>query len=349
MTIVGKTRSSRDALDHLRSVKPNDGWSIQIQHNDNDDDGVRLLRRNAPLTDHYFLDIHYSPKTNAIVGLLTKDAETCQILVDGTNGRPVLQKNVEYVSCANSYRGYQKLTASEMDQADAENKQGRGSILGSLLSSSSSSSAAASGASASAAAPSRATIDRGRRQSRSNIRTTARRQTTQQQQNNTDDAFPNPFADMSEEDKERYFQYAMLALGAWMALKVLSSLFSETLLFALVLPGLYLYGLQTCPANSSFEPKKEVKRVLRGYHLPDDHPNKPRKGNFLEEWTAKITASVATEVGAVAGGYSLEMTPLLGGVATHAIVTLPTLGLTCEWIGCNDTWYHYRTYAATAR
>eukprot|EP00536_Pseudo-nitzschia_multiseries_P008962 jgi/Psemu1/199519/e_gw1.239.6.1 len=306
MTIVGNTRSSRDALNHLRSVKPNDGWSIQIQYNENDDDGVRLLRRNAPLSDHFFLDLHHSPKTNTIVGLLTKDAETCQILVDGTNGRPVLQKNVQYVSCASSYKGYQKLTASEMHAAESARRPSSGS-------------------------------------------NNTRRGTTARRSQHTipdENALPNPFADLSEEDKERYLRYAMLALGAWIVLKILSTMFSETLLMVLVLPGLYLYGIQTCPENSTFDAKKEVKRVLRGHHLPDDHPQKPRRGNFLEEWTAKISATVATEIGAAAGGYSLEMTPLLGGVATYVSVTLPTLGLTCEWIGCNDTWYHYRTYAA---
>ena len=139
-------------------------------------------------------------------------------------------------------------------------------------------------------------------------------------------------------------KYAMIAFGVWVAFKVVSSVLSETVLFFLVLPGLYIYGIQTCPPNSSFDAKKEVKRVLRGYHLPNDHPSKPRRGNFFEEWTAKITASVATEVGAAAGGYSIEMTPLLGGVAVYTTVTLPTLGLTCEWIGCNETWYHIRTY-----
>jgi len=330
MTIVGNTHSSRDALDHLRRIKPNDGWSIQIQHNTNDDDGVRLLRRNAPLTDHYFLDVHHDAKTQTIVGLLTKDAATCQGLVDARTGRPLSATNktssdssisVEYVSCSDSYGGYKKLTESELQKSrlESENKQGQGRRI-----------SAASNTSRSSASASRSAS----RSARSNNNNT----------NANANANANPFAELSEEDKQKYLQYAMTALGVWALLKVLSGIVSETLLFFLLLPGLYLYGIQTCPENSSFDAKKEVKRVLRGHHLPDDHPNKPRRGNWFEEWGAKITASVATEVGAAAGGYELEMTPLLGGVATHATVTLPMLNLTCEWVGCHHTWYHLRTY-----
>lgn len=311
MTIVGATAASRDALNHLRSVKPNDGWSIEIQENKNDDDGLRLLRRNAPLTDHYFLDIHHAPKTNTVVGVLTKDGDTCQILVDGNTGKPVLQKKVAYVSCATTYKGYKPLTASERR---------------------STSSAASSSA--------------GRTRSSTNSSSNHNRN-----RNANPNAAPNanPFADLSEEDKQLYMKYATMGVGVCIGFKILSNILGESGLFFLILPGVYVYGLQTCPDNATFDAKKEVKRVLRGHHLPDDHPSKPRRGNFLEEWTAKISASVATEVSAAAGGYSTEIAPLLGGCAKHAVVTLPTLGLSCEWIGFNDTWYHYRTYTPESR
>jgi len=326
MTIVGATVSSRDALNHLRSVKPNDGWSIQI-----DGESMRLLRRNAPLTDHFFVDIHHSPKTNTVVGVLTKNGDTCQILVDGNTGRPVLQKTVGYVSCETTYRGYKPLTASERISSGAAatgaNQAGRGAF-------------AAGGRNAAGSSGSSRTSNSNR--TRTPNRTGA--QGAAADPNAPANPIADFFADMSEEDKELYLKYAKYGFGAWFGYRILSSVFGEGLLFFLVLPGLYLYALQTCPANDTFDAKKEVKRVLRGHHLPDDHPAKPRRGNFLEEWTAKISASVATEVSAAAGGYSVEIAPLLGGCAKHAVVTLPTLGLTCEWVGCNETWYHYRTY-----
>ena len=151
---------------------------------------------------------------------------------------------------------------------------------------------------------------------------------------------------MSEEDKQLYMKYAAWAIGAWVVYQILSNALGDTFLLFLILPGLYFYGLKTCPENTTFDAKKEVKRVLRGHHLPDDHPAKPRRGSFLEEWSAKISASVTTEVGAMTGGYSTEIAPLLGGCVKHAVVTLPTLGLTCEWIGANGTWHHYRTYTS---
>jgi hypothetical protein len=310
MTIVGATTASRDALNHLRSVKPNDGWSIEIQENKNDDDGLRLLRRNAPLTDHYFLDMHHSPKTNTVVGVLTKDGDTCQILVDGSTGRPVLQKSVSYVSCATTYKGYKPLTPSERRSTTSTTTSSAGRSTG-----------------------------------------TNRNRTPNRPATGAIGANPNanPFSDLSEEDKQLYMKYATMGVGGCIGYKILSNMVGDGFLFFLIMPVVYVYGLQTCPENSTFDAKKEVKRVLRGHHLPDDHPSKPRKGNFLEEWTAKITASVATEVSAAAGGYSFEIAPLLGGCAKHAVVTLPTLGLTCEWIGFNDTWYHYRTYTPELR
>ena len=317
MTIVGATTASRDALNHLRSVKPNDGWSIEVteRENDNNNDGggsLRLLRRNVPLTDHRFSDIHHDPAANTVVGVLDKDGEVCQILVDGNNGRPVPQKNVEYVDCSATYRGRRPLPKIERAAP---------------TSSRSSFPAGGSGGSNRAAGSARRNSN-----------------APNNNNNNNNNAPPgNPFSDLSEEDKDRYIKYGTYAIGGYVAFSVLSNVLGEGFLFFLLLPCLYAYGVQTCPPNDSFDAKKEVKRVLRGHHLPDDHPHKPRRGNLLEEWTARISASVATEVGAAAGGYTTEIAPLLGGVAKHASVTLPTLGLTCEWIGCNDTWYHLRT------
>ena len=291
MTIVGATISSRDALNHLRSIKPNDGWSIQVHSLQTGDVQLRLLRRNAPLTDGFFCDIHYSASHKVVVGVLTKDAEICQRLVDGTTGRPILQKTLQHISCAKSYPGYKVLTKAEQEQASTRSR--------------------------SAPIPAN---------------------------NNNNNNMTNPFADLSDADRQLYMKYATMGIGGVVVYKILTDLLGDALLFFLVLPAVYFYGVSTCPSNASFDAKKEVKRVLRGHHLPEDHPAKPRKGNFLEEWTAKISASVATEVSAVAGGYSTDIAPLLGGCAKHAVVTLPTLGLTCEWIGCNDTWYHYRTY-----
>jgi len=316
MTIVGTTVSSRTALNHLRSIKPNDGWSIKVVVNETQNENteeLQLLRRNVPIADMNFVDIHHDPKTNSVVGLLTKDAMLCHILVDGKTGRPVVQTNknsqsVEYISCAHSYPGYKALTEAERQQSG-----------GSQQASSSSSWRTASTAS-------------------------SQRSNNSNENSNPAQPLPEFWTNLTEEEKKKYKLYATMAIGFYIVSQILISMFGSGLVFFCVVPALYLYGIQTCPDPSSFDTKKEVKRVLRGHHLPDDHPSKPQKGNLIEEWTAKITASVATEVSAAAGGHELEMIDLLGGCARMAIVTVPTLNTTYEWIGCNDTWYHLRAY-----
>ena len=79
--------STRLAIEHLQRIKPNDGWSIDIKTSTS---LVRLLRRNIPVTDTYFLDIHYDAiGTRNVVGILTpprQDSTTVQgqVLVDSS-------------------------------------------------------------------------------------------------------------------------------------------------------------------------------------------------------------------------------------------------------------------------
>ena len=334
MTTVGNTRSSKIALDQLRSVKPNDGWSIEISNTKNNDSLVRLLRRNVPINDNYFIDIHYCNDddsifgcgSNMIVGVMTNNGDTCQVLVDGSNGKPVVSstKEIKIVSIKN-YK-YIKLTETEMRRS------------------------AATAAAAAATSASSTNRDSTRRSSSSSSMPL----TAADGRHNKNDAaaaaatpppfqFQNPFSNLSNSDQEKYLKYGAGIFIGYVVLTILSSIVSEFLLFFLVVPGLYFYLSSTCPPNNTFDTKKEVKRVLRGYHLPDDHPSKPKKGNFIEKWTYKITASVATELGTAAGGYSMEMIPLLWGVATYTTVDIPALSMRCEWIGIHDKWYHIRS------
>jgi hypothetical protein len=316
MTIIGNTRSSKLSLDQLRSVRPNDGWSIEIT---NKNDLVRLLRRNVPINDNYFIDIHYCNDddsifgcgSNMIVGVMTNNGDTCQVLVDGSNGKLVSSKEIKIVSVKN-YK-YIKLTETEMRR-----------------------SAAAAAAATSTSITKRDSTRRPSTSSSTPLTADGRR-------NNDAVPFQNPFSNLSDNDQIKYLKYGAGAFIAYVVLQILSSILSEFLLFFLLLPGLYFYLSSTCPPNNTFDTKKEVKRVLRGYHLPDDHPSKPRKGNFIEEWTTRITASVATELGTAAGGYSVEMIPLLLGVATYTTVDIPALSMRCEWIGIHDKWYHIRS------
>ena len=100
----------------------------------------------------------------------------------------------------------------------------------------------------------------------------------------------------------------------------------------------YFYFIQTCPKNESFDGRKELKRVLRGKHLPENHKDKPK--GFLEQVAAKVTASVTTEL-ATLPGYELELTPLFEPMpaARLSIMTVPTISMQYYWLGFNGHWY----------
>ena len=78
---------------------------------------------------------------------------------------------------------------------------------------------------------------------------------------------------MDENNKE-IVKHALMFIGAIAVLKVIVS--SLLNFYIILFPLTYVYLLQTCPSVESFEAKKELKRVLRGKHLPDDHPTNQR-------------------------------------------------------------------------
>mmetsp|Transcript_25107 Transcript_25107/g.43961 ORF Transcript_25107/g.43961 Transcript_25107/m.43961 type:complete len:291 (-) Transcript_25107:271-1143(-) len=265
---MATTVSSQKALSHLKSIRPNDGWSIVRS----DDGGMKLLRRSVPLSDVSFLDIHFDGNGNgAVVGVLTRDGSECQVLVS-QDGKPV--NGVQTVSVSN----YEYKTAAATTSATA---------------------------------------------SATRSSTTTSTTTTGE-----------PLSDADKQLMEEYTKYALMAIGAVIALKVLAS--SMMSILVVLLPLLYLYGLSTCPPIETFDAKKELKRVLRGHHLPDTHPQKPK--GVLEEWTARLTATVTTEL-ATLPGYSVEMMPL-GGAAVWTNMQVPTANLQCYWLGANHRWYY---------
>ena len=155
---------------------------------------------------------------------------------------------------------------------------------------------------------------------------------------------PSLIPNMSAEDSKRLVQYGLLFLAGLIVLKVLSDSTIGSLL-VLALPLLYVYGLQTCPASTSFDAKKELKRVLRGQHLPEDHPNKPK--GFLEEMAARVAASVTAEL-ATFPGYEMEMTSL-GGAGWLADVRVPAAKLQCFWIGAFNKWTYICSFDTPER
>jgi hypothetical protein len=108
------------------------------------------------------------------------------------------------------------------------------------------------------------------------------------------------------------------------------------LAYVFAFPLLYLYLVYTCPPPESFDAKKEIKRVLRGYHLPANDPNKPK--GFFAETLARAQASVATEI-ATMPGYEVMLMPLAGAFVV-AGAKVPTAGMEYFWLGANYRWLY---------
>jgi len=110
------------------------------------------------------------------------------------------------------------------------------------------------------------------------------------------------FPTLSEEDNKKLLLYGLYAVVVATILKMLlQSLFMISLL---LLPCVYLYAIQTCPAENSFDAKKELRRVLRGHHLPENHEAKPK--SWLDKTIARVGAAVTTEL-ATGLGYEISM------------------------------------------
>jgi hypothetical protein len=211
--------STQGALKHLKKIKPSDGWSaesrstgssVTVVHT------VRLLRRNVPLTESYFLDLHYDTESGNVVGILTPNRDgkaQSQILVD-ENGKPQGSKTA-------------LLRVSKWSPSASPPKT--------TARSSSSTSRSSTGAGA------------------------------------TSDTSAGT---LSLEENKELLKYVAYAIGGAVAFRLIfSAMFG---LYVLAFPIVYLYLVQNCPKIESFNAKKELKRVLRGVHLAEDDPNKPK-------------------------------------------------------------------------
>jgi hypothetical protein len=266
------TESSEVALGHLQAIKPRDGWAV-----DRTFGGIRLLRRNVPVVDAAFLDIHLDPLTKTVVGIVNKSISgvQAQVLVDA-NGRLVAQKTLVTVQ---SWQGRKTVPLSSSHTP---------------------------------------------RTGRSATNTAA---------DNRSDEFAEATL-LSSEQNQALLKYGASFFGGLLLLRVLV----QTMwgLSILALPLGYLYLVQTCPPESSFDAKKELKRVLRGHHLPESDPNKPK--GFLSATLARINASVATEL-ATTLGYEVTMVPL-AGAAVVSSVRVPSAALDFYWVGVHGSWYY---------
>jgi hypothetical protein len=137
---------------------------------------------------------------------------------------------------------------------------------------------------------------------------------------------------LSDFEQMEIVKFSLMFLGISAAIKAIFS--ALAVFYVIAFPLLYFYMLGNCPKEADFDAKKELKRVLRGKHLPESHPDKPK--GFFERTAARIAASVATEISTLPG-YEVEMLNL-GGAAVVVTMRIPTSNLICYWIGALGKW-----------
>jgi hypothetical protein len=89
----------------------------------------------------------------------------------------------------------------------------------------------------------------------------------------------------------------------------------------------YIYAIQTCPTTASFDAKRELKRVLRGAHLPEEQ----QPQGFFERGINRLAASIGTEL-ATSLGYELSVDDYFGAVKV-SWVRVPVAGMDFYWVG----------------
>eukprot|EP00934_Nitzschia_sp_Nitz4_P007772 Nitzschia sp. Nitz4//scaffold4_size323378//291957//292643//NITZ4_000713-RA/size323378-processed-gene-0.230-mRNA-1//-1//CDS//3329553558//7762//frame0 len=129
----------------------------------------------------------------------------------------------------------------------------------------------------------------------------------------------------------------LVLIGGYAVIKsILSAVFS----FGIVLfPILYVYCLQTCPEEGSFDARREFKRVLRGHHLPEDHPDKPK--GYFERMMAKANAAIKVESATLAG--CAQTTNKYWNIFVIVNLKVPTEHIQLYWIGIAGNWYYITT------
>ena len=214
------------AVNHLRQLRPLDGYTAEAYLSSSGKKLVRLKRRNVPLKDDdEFLDIVVV--TNRVIGIqiLTASGHVGRgvVLVD-ENGMPSDDDSQITVDMTNVL-----MTASNI-----------------------------------------------------NNHSSSARSQYQQQVPTTNPLLSNNI------DNEMILQYGIMAFGALLLLKIVVNALSSLVL--ILLPFLYFYAASTCPTTESFDPKKELKRVMRGAHLPEEHQPK----GFFEQGLNRLAASIST-------------------------------------------------------
>jgi len=267
------------AINHLRRIKPLDGYAAECYRSLSGKNLVQLKRRNIPLRDNRdFLDIVVYQ--SRVIGI--------QILTSSGNvGRGITLVNEDGTPCNDD----SQITVEMSNVLTTTN------VASSSSSNRTSSSSGKSNNMSSAHNPPAAPL--------------------------------NP---LSTIDNDNILQYGIMAFGGLLVLKLVVNALSS--LTFLLLPLLYFYASSNCPRTDSFDAKKELKRVMRGAHLPEEQQPK----SWVEKNLNRIAASISTEL-ATSLGYEVRVTDYFG-VARVSAVKVPVAGYEYYWIGIINRWQY---------
>ena len=272
------SRRTEEALRHLRAIKPYDGWSHDTYMNSHGKKLVMLKRRNVPLSNTGYAAIVYDPTTKCVLGISTAPNDTSP----QCRGRVLVEKNG---SVARDQRDVIVNLSNSQIPHDADHD-------------------ADDNHTASYAKKSTNTKEHNLKQeiqrNQQNLRRAreGQRRRENQPQASPDFSLQDFMSKLSDEDTPDLAKLGLLFIAVLTVLRIISSL--KFVFNAVVFPLVVLYAMQKCPKDDTFDAKKELKRVLRGHHLPDGHQDKPAD-DWLSRTVARVTASVAAEAATALG------------------------------------------------
>mmetsp|Transcript_47311 Transcript_47311/g.143274 ORF Transcript_47311/g.143274 Transcript_47311/m.143274 type:complete len:310 (-) Transcript_47311:179-1108(-) len=296
MSTFKPSRRTEEALRHLNKLKPFDGWSADLYVGSDGKRKVALRRRNAPLTERGFEDIVLDSKGTGCIVGITT-----YITSSAEKGSPKHGRGAILVERDGSVFRTQKDVRVTLQGDD-------GPYAEEVLNES--------------------------RERMRNDRERARAAQARKRERSSVSESAASSATLSDEQNMQLITAAMYVVAVIMTVKLLSTvLFS---LWVAILPVAFVYAVHTCPSNDTFDAKKELKRVMRGEKLPDDHPEKPK--DWLSKSIARVAASVGTEL-ATSLGYEVCLNNILGA-CTVATVRVPSTEMDFYWIGALGKWYY---------
>lgn len=293
---------TKKAFAHLNSIKPYDGWSIDMYVNSFNKTLVMLKRRNVPLSDRGFVELALEKDTQCVVGIVSHigDADNCAY----ARGVALVEKNGKILHGVKEKR-------FTIDQnptpSDNEHKREKKELNLKEV---------------------RAEMRQNQESARNSIKKREKKNEIDiMSSSNGQSSVTNGLTD---DQNKQLIKLAMMTIGAATAFRILSSLLFPAFMLALSFPLLY----STCPNQDTFDAKKELKRVLRGKYEPQTQQDKPQ--NWFSETVTRIQASVTAEV-ATGLGHEISFLDVFGA-CTFVTVHVPSMRLKLYFIGIFNEW-----------